>query len=143
MTLVQAMRADVPSLGEEASLKEAATQMRQAKCLLALVVSERGRLIGSLSIEDLAHRLANSPDPSRRTIRAAVRTDPLCCTIEASLEEVQALMSSHRELAVLVTEPGGAVVGVIDVLGVLDALGPPQRAAGPEPDYVHRVRGDA
>lgn len=143
MTLVQAMQVDVPALRPETTLVEAAAQMRQATYLLLPVLNEQGRLAGSLSLHDLAHRLANSPDPSRRTIRAVVRSDPLCCGSETSLEEVQKLMRTHREQTILITEPSGIVLGVIDMLGVVDALATPQRAAGPEPDHVHRVRGDA
>ncbi|WP_200383240.1 CBS domain-containing protein [Thiococcus pfennigii] len=142
MTLVQAMRADVPKLQPDVSLREAAAQMHQAKCLVAPVLDERGRLTGSLSVHDLVYRLANSPQPSLRTIRPAVRSDPVCCASAASLEEVQALMCAHRQPAILVIDPSGQVLGVIDVFQLMDALCSPQGAAGPEPEYSRRVRGE-
>ncbi len=142
MTLVQAMRADVPSLQPDASLREAAAQMRQAKCLVVPVLDEQGHLVGSLSVQDLAYRLAHSPQPALRTIRPAVCFEPVCCGSQARLEEVQALMCAHRQPAVLVTDPKRQVLGVIDVFQLMEVLCSPQAAAGPEPEYSRRVRGE-
>jgi arabinose-5-phosphate isomerase len=141
MTLVQAMRTDLPILRPDTSLGEAALRMDHARAAMLAVV-EDGRVAGSLSALDLLQRvLTGGQNAGVATVGDAMVRNPLCCEPGSTLEQVRALLRTHRQPSVLITEPDGQLVGLIDVFDVLAALDAAS-AAGPEPDYVKRVRGE-
>ncbi|AGA90194.1 putative signal-transduction protein containing cAMP-binding and CBS domains [Thioflavicoccus mobilis 8321] len=143
MTLVQAMQTALPSVQAGDSLTAAAERMRDGGCVALPVVDDQGDVIGTLSVQDLAYRLGNAAAPTEDKVGALIRPDPVCCPPETPLEEVAELISRQRQPAVLVKAPQGPILGMVDIFQILDALTPPQAAAGPVPDYVQRVRGEA
>lgn len=122
---------------------EAAALMEQSGCQMLPVLDDQARLVGAISVTDLAYRLGRAGDGDQVVVQDAMQTSPPCCSPNASPDELRRLLSTERQPAVLVMENGGTVLGAIDAYQVLDMLDPSQAAAGPEPDYVQRVRGKA
>jgi len=143
MTLVQAMRSDLPSVSASASLAEAAALMEHSGCQTLPVLDDQARLVGAISVTDLADRLGRAGDVDLGVVRDAMQVSPLRCAPDASPDEVRRLLSRQRQPAVLVMEDRGTILGAIDVYQVLAMLDASPGAAGPEPDYVQRVRGES
>jgi len=141
MTLVQAMRRHPPVISPEATIRSAAREMASHATSLLPVVADR-RIVGTLSAFDLVIRsLGGGLDPDRRTVRAVMRPDPQTCRPEDSIPEVRARMRALRVATLPVVEDNGELVGLVDLFDVEDAADDGS-AAGPEPDFVKRVRGE-
>ena len=142
MTLVQAMQPGPPVIAPDATLASAARSMASNHISLLPVVA-RGRLLGTLSAFDLIRcSIAGGLGPDQRTVRAAMRSDPPSCRAEDTVVQVRQQMRELRVQTLPVIEADGALVGLVDLFDIEDAADA-GAAAGPEPDMVKRVRGEA
>ncbi|WP_296898777.1 CBS domain-containing protein [Thiohalocapsa sp.] len=142
MTLIQTMQRRPASTTPEATLRSAAKQMASHHCALLPVIA-RGRLVGTLSaLETTARRVGSRMDPDRRTVRAVMRPDPPTCRPEDTVAQVCEQMRALRQPVLPVIEANGELVGLVDLFDI-EAAGAAGSVAGPEPDMVKRVRGEA
>ena len=142
MTLINAMRTDVPVVDPHSTLAAAASRFAETGCC-SLAVLEQGRLVGALdALEVAAHAVTGELDPRRARVAHLMRRQPLSCGLETSLEQAQQLMLRERVNTLFVTEPGPRLVGMIDLVGLLTAA-EAASSAGPDPEWDQRVRGDA
>ena len=146
MTLVQAMQPCPPVIAPDATLSSAAKQMASNRMPLLPVVHD-GRMVGTLSALDLiaiSITEASDPDqsPDQRKVSGAMRPDPPSCRPEDTVAQVREQMRTLRMPTLPVTGANGELVGLIDLFD-LEAAEDAGVAAGPEPEMVERVRGDA
>jgi predicted transcriptional regulator len=134
----------MPVLRPDSTLAEAARALRDAAGGVAAVI-DRGRLVGTVSERDLAlEGCARGLDPGTATVSEIQDVAPVLCPVDADLKYALRLMRERRQSWLVVTDPAAVPVGVVsltDLLHVLEDL-VPDAATGPEPEYVHRVRGD-
>lgn len=134
----------VPRLQRDSSLAEAGRRLREAGTGIAAVV-EDGRLVGTVSERDLAVRgCAEGLDPERAAIAAVFDPQPLVCPVDAGVRYALQLMRENGRIWLIVVDRDQVPVGTVSINQLLDLLWHlvPSEPAGPEPEYVHRVRGD-
>jgi len=146
VTLVQAMQPRPPVIPPDATLSSAAKQMASNRMALLPVVL-RGRMVGTLSAFDLieiciAERQRPNQQPDQRKVSAAMRPDPPSCRPEDTVAHVREQMHALRMPTLPVTEANGELVGLVDLFD-LEVAEDAGVAAGPEPEMVERVRGEA
>lgn len=142
MTLINAMRTDVPLIGPDDELAGAAKRFGETGCC-SLPVIEDGRLVGLLEALDVAARVAGGEvDLNHARVRLLMNPEPVTCRPETSLGQALNLMMRERLNTLCISEPGPRLVGVIDLVGLLIAADTPS-SAGPEPEWNQRVRGEA
>jgi len=142
MTLVQAMHRRPPVTTPDATLRSVAKQMASTRMSLLPVVA-KGRVVGTVSALDLAARsIGGGLDADRRTVRAVMRPDPPSCRPEDTVARVREQMRELRSVTLPVIAADGELVGLVDLFDVENAADG-GTAAGPAPDMVQRVRGEA
>jgi CBS domain-containing protein len=135
---------NVARIEPAASLRDAAQALRAADAPVLAIV-EHDRLVGALSERDLALKVCEDGlDPATTAVSAVCNPDPAACTVDASLRRGLRLMKQHRQAWLLVLETDGGLAGCVTLGGLLDLIDRylPDESTGPEPEYVHRVRGD-
>lgn len=134
----------VPRLQLDSTLAEAGRRLRDAATGIAVVVQD-GRLIGTVSERDLAVRgCASGLDPQSASVAEVYDPQPLVCAADAGLRHALQLMRENGRVWLVVVDHAQAPVGAVSVNQLLDLLWHlvPEEPSGPEPEYVHRVRGD-
>ena len=120
-SLLQAKGDDVWSIGPDASVYEALKLMAD-KNVGALLVLERGELVGVISERDYARKVVLRGRSSRDTaIRDIMTTQVLAVGPEQSVEECMALMTQQhiRHLPVLAE---GRLIGIISIGDVVKSI---------------------
>jgi CBS domain-containing protein len=141
-TVRAVMRPDPPTCRPEDTVDQVYGQMRRLRQSVLPVIS-KGRLIGTLSAMDVTARsVGGGLDPDRRTVRAVMRPDPPTCRPEDTVDQVYGQMRRLRQSVLPVIEANGELVGLVDLFDI-EAAGDDGKVAGPEPDMVKRVRGEA
>jgi CBS domain-containing protein len=100
----------------EDTVQAAARVMKERDCGCVPVVENenRGRLLGVVTDRDIAMRVVEPGSDAKRTRVSQVMTpDPVCCTADAELEDVERLMQEHRVRRVPIVDGEGTVVGVV------------------------------
>ncbi|WP_260291192.1 CBS domain-containing protein [Sedimenticola hydrogenitrophicus] len=134
----------VPTIDATDTLQEAVTAMRKSNAGV-LPVIEGGRLAGTLSERDILLNGSRSPaDSENARVADLYRRNPLVCSRQVQLKTALQLMQQHQQSWLLVSDREGEFTGLITALELIDLLLElvPEEAAGPEMEYVHRVRGD-
>jgi CBS domain-containing protein len=134
----------VPTIDATDTLQDAVTAMRKANTGV-LPVIEGGRLAGTLSERDILLNGTRSPAASANVrVTDLYRRNPLVCAKHVQLKTALQLMQKHQQSWLLVSDREGAFTGLVTALELIDLLIElvPEEAAGPEMEYVHRVRGD-
>jgi len=139
VTLIQTMQRHPAVTTPEATLRSAAKEMASQRAALLPVIS-KGKLVGTLSAMDVTARsVGGGLNPDRRTVRAVMRPDPPACR---PVDQVYGQMRRLRQSVLPVIEANGELVGLVDLFDI-EAAEDPGKVAGPEPDMVKRVRGEA
>ncbi|WP_295886147.1 CBS domain-containing protein [uncultured Thiohalocapsa sp.] len=142
MTLIQTIQRRPPVTTPDTTLRSAAKEMASHRSTLLPVVA-RGKLVGTLSALDITARsVGGGLDPDRRTVRAVMRPDPPTCRPEDAVSAVREQMRALRQSVLPVIEANGELIGLVDLFDI-EAAGDAGRVAGPEPEMVKRVRGEA
>jgi CBS domain-containing protein len=135
---------ELPHLVARSSVAEAGVALRDALGGVVAVVEE-GRLLGSVSERDLAVKAcAGGQDPNTVTVAEIFDSHPVVCAFDADLKYALGLMREHRQTWLIVSNGNGAPAGAVSLLQLLEVIDDfvPEESTGPEPEYVHRVRGD-
>ncbi|CAN5772781.1 CBS domain-containing protein [soil metagenome] len=108
--------ADVATIGQQASLAEAAHQLREHG-IGALVVSSDGSTIeGIVSERDVVRALAaHGADALSRTVGSVMSPDVFTCRSDDSVEHLMELMTGRRIRHVPVAGDDGAMTGIVSI----------------------------
>ncbi|TVP80607.1 CBS domain-containing protein [Thioalkalivibrio sp.] len=135
---------NVPTIAPEATLIDAGVALRTAGAPVVAIV-EGGQLVGSVSERDLAVKGCGAGlQPGDVTVWAICDRNPAVCPAETALSSALALMRTRGQPWLLVTDGDKRLSGVVALDALIELLSGlvPSESTGPEPEYVHRVRGD-
>ncbi len=110
----QVMNTDVQAISPEATIEEAAQEMREGD-FGVLPVVEAGELIGIITDRDIVVRaIAEGMDAGAR-IRDAMSNEVVCVHEDNSLDAAAQLMSDHQIRRLPVTDMDGRLVGIVSL----------------------------
>jgi CBS domain-containing protein len=134
----------VATLPPEATLIEAGLAL-QAAGAPVLAVVQHGQLLGSVSERDLAVKGCGAGlKPGDAKVLAICDRNPAICPEDMGLSSALDLMRKRGQPWLLVLDHDKRLSGVVSLDALIAVLAGlvPSESAGPEPEYVHRVRGD-
>ncbi len=101
------------TIGVDATVAEAAAELRRRSASALAVLDGAGALVGLLTERDLVAVIVDGADPSTEPVRDRMRTDPPTVAPGVDPIEARELMGRHgvRHLPVV---SGGVVVGMVD-----------------------------
>lgn len=111
-TLKEVMHRDVQVISPEASLKEAAQQMRDGDFGM-LPVGENDRMIGAISDRDIAIRAVAEGKPPATKVREAMSDGIVWAYEDDSLEKGARLMSDHQIRRLPIVNADKRLVGIV------------------------------
>lgn len=112
--LLERKGTQVWTIAPEASVYEALALMAE-KNIGAVLVMERGRLIGIISERDYTRNVALQGRTSRASqVRDIMTPRPVCVTPEQTIDECMALMTDKRVRHLPVIEDG-SVIGLVSI----------------------------
>jgi len=119
MTAGELMSAPVDMVDINASASEASRIMRE-KVIRRLLVMERGKPVGVISVSDLIAGLAESAPLERETVANVMSDAILVCRDKTPVSAVARAMTNTGWRSVLVVDASGAPLGVISGLDLLE-----------------------
>lgn len=103
------------TIADDATVLEATRKMNQHK-IGALVVTDDGRVAGIFTERDVLTRVvALEKSPGDVKVGDVMTRDVICCCIEDDLDDVSAIMKTHRIRHVPVCDEDGKVHGIISI----------------------------
>jgi CBS domain-containing protein len=113
-TISEVMTPDPVNVNEDATLAEAARQMRDYDIGDVLVTNARG-LRGVVTDRDIVVRaIATNRDPNMTTVREILSADPICLAPQDSVQKAVDLMRRHALRRLPVCE-GDRLVGIVSI----------------------------
>lgn len=111
-TLSEIMSRDVCVISPEASIKEAAQQMRDGGFGM-MPVGENDRMIGAISDRDIAVRAIAEGKPSTAKVRDVMSDGIIWAYEDSSLEEAAKIMSDHQIRRLPIVNADKRLVGIV------------------------------
>jgi CBS domain-containing protein len=113
-------RVPAPTVPAATMIKDAIPSMKiDSGCSLGVV--EDGRLVGTLSKDDILQRvLVTGLDPATTPVRDAMTTPPVSVDGETEMEDALRLMTARRQCFMPVVDSNGAVAGWLAVCHMLE-----------------------
>ena len=120
MQCMDVMSTDVFSIGPGDSVMSAACRMRDANVEFLLVCNAAGNVLGTLSVRDVAVRLAAEDRiASRSSVDDIMTPEVVSCRATDDLARAHELMSRENTPRVLVTNDEGRLQGVVNLRDVV------------------------
>jgi predicted transcriptional regulator len=133
----------IDPVAEDADLRRAAALMIE-RGLPVLAVGRGEDIVGTVGQSELVLACAEGRAPETTRVAEVMRTRLVSCPVDANRRVALTLMTEQDVDALLVPSAGGAVLGLLTRLRVLEGLAyPDDRPHGPTPEHVLRVRGEA
>jgi CBS domain-containing protein len=106
----------------DSSVLEAAVLMAQSR--KAALVAEGGKLVGIFGFKDMMSRvIARELDPETTPIAEVMTPNPESVSPDMSVLEALQMMHDHHFLTLPVCEANGTIVGVVNVIDVINGCG--------------------
>lgn len=143
MQLQDLMVEPVPSVSEDASLRQAAALMRDQD-VPVLAVLRGPEVVGTLSQRDLVlEGCATGRVPDATAVSAVMTRRLAFCPLGADPGDALRLAEESGAEALLVRTDVNRVIGLLTRLRLLEALAHADvETRGPVPEYVRRVQGN-
>jgi CBS domain-containing protein len=110
------MKSDLQTIGEEATIQEAAEKMASARIGFLPVCDERGKVLGTLTDRDITVRaVAHDRLPSGCTVKEVMSREVISCLPTDSLGTAEQSMVDHRKSRLLIVDQTGVLRGVISL----------------------------
>ena len=141
-SILTAKGVDVATVLPEASLAQAAAELRD-RGVGALVVSSDGRtLVGILSERDVVRALAaHGASALGRTVASTMSTQVVTCSAQDSVESLMAAMTERRIRHLPVIDAEGVLGGIVSIGDVVKLrLGQLESENQALHEYVHQGR---
>jgi CBS domain-containing protein len=141
-SILNAKGVDVATVLPDASLAQAAAELRD-RGVGALVVSSDGRtLVGILSERDVVRALAaHGASVLGRTVASTMSTQVVTCAAEDSVESLMAAMTERRIRHLPVVDAEGVLGGIVSIGDVVKLrLGQLESENQALHEYVHQGR---
>lgn len=119
MTAGELMSSPIDTIDINASASEASRVMR-TKVIRRLMVTERGKPVGVISVSDLIAGLAESDSLDRETVADVMSDAILVCRAKTPVSAVARAMTNTGWRSVLVVDANGKPLGVVSGLDLLE-----------------------
>lgn len=120
LKVMRAALVSAPTVPASTTITDAISSMK-IDCGCSVGVVEQGRLVGTLSKDDILQRVvATGLDPALTPVRDAMTTPPLTVAVESEVEDAIQLMTSKRQCFMPVVNDDGAVKGWLTVCHSLE-----------------------
>lgn len=103
MRITDVMTGDLPTVGSQDSIRDAAGHMTR-RAVKALPVCEGDRLVGIVTDWDVTRAVASDEDPSQQAVSDYMSTDLVVAAPDATLTEAAQLMAERRVHHLLVRD---------------------------------------
>lgn len=114
-TLLASKGGFVATIPPEATVAQLIARLSEHR-VGALVVSSDGTTItGIVSERDVVRAMADGPDTFARSVASIMTTHVFCAPPEAHVEELMHLMTDKRVRHIPVTDPDGALIGIVSI----------------------------
>jgi arabinose-5-phosphate isomerase len=113
--------AEVPAVRENATLKQALAEMTRGGLGMTAVVDGKKRVKGIFTDGDLRRALRKTANPKALRIARVMTASPRTVSPQALATEAVALMERHRISQLLVVDPGGELIGALNMNDLLRA----------------------
>lgn len=142
MNVIDLMHSDLPPVGVEATLQEAAQALAEAG-VSVLPVHAGPRVVAAVSLADLTLRgCASGLDPASAIVADVMTEDlPVCAPDTTAFTALGQMARTGVDALIVHGDDDARVLGVVTLQQVTAAVAEPS-AAGPLPAAVKRVRGD-
>jgi len=107
--------ADLPKVGEAATLKEALIEMTRGRIGMTAVVDTAGKLLGVFTDGDLRRVLERVSDLGKARVVELMTTRPRTIRPEALAVEAVQLMEAHKVNQLLVVDTRGGLIGALNM----------------------------
>jgi len=115
MNVKDVMTSGVVSIGADASVEQAAAEMKDHNIGFLPVLSEN-KVFGVVTDRDIVIRaIAARKNPRATRIREIATTDYIGCRPDAALGDVNQLMAKHKIRRLLIVDAKGQVSGVLSL----------------------------
>ncbi len=119
------MNTNLEWLTEKDSIEAAARKMAETSLGFLPVCDERMRPIGVVTDRDLTVRaLARRLDPTTTSAAMVMSSPVLTCVASSDLRDAEELMAQERKSRIAVTDPNGALIGVISLADLVEHAAP-------------------
>ena len=113
--LREKLGAPIHSIEQESSVLEA-VQMMNDHSIGALIVTERGQMVGIFTERDVLRRVVGQQlDPAAVHVEQVMTSRVICCSPATSIDEAREMMRSRRVRHLPVLDAEGEVVGVASI----------------------------
>lgn len=115
MKVKEIMTASLETTRPEATLKEAATQMKESD-IGSLPVIQNGKLVGMVTDRDLVIRgMAAGRDPGQTPVQEVMSADAICCSDEQDVKDAAKLMQQRQLRRLPVLNRENKPVGILSL----------------------------
>ncbi|MGH9814803.1 MAG: CBS domain-containing protein [Candidatus Acidiferrales bacterium] len=115
MKVKEIMTASLETTRPEATLKEAATQMKEND-IGSLPVIQNGKLVGMVTDRDLVIRgMAAGRDPGQTPVQEVMSADAICCSDEQDVKDAAKLMQQRQLRRLPVLNRENKPVGILSL----------------------------
>jgi CBS domain-containing protein len=133
----QRLRTVLPEL----SVNAAARLMKTEQIGFLPVCDDSGNLLGVVTDRDIVLRLCAEDLPADRTPVSTIMTqNPVCCSVEDTLDHAEELMLKHKTRRVLTLDSHGKLAGLITLADVAQYQEPYKTARWLRELTAHRFR---
>ncbi len=112
-------RKSVVTVSPDATLRDAAKLMKEARIGSLLVVSETGRLLGIITERDIVRAIAEGADPDKALVKDYMTLEPITARSEDSVVSVAHKMIHHGIRHLPVVDEASKLIGVVSIRDVL------------------------
>ena len=104
------------TISADATVLQATREMNRHKIGALVVTDDDGQVVGIFTERDVLMRVvAEESGPSNVKVGDVMTRDVICCEPGDDLDEVSAIMKSHRIRHVPVCGSGGRVIGMVSI----------------------------
>jgi CBS domain-containing protein len=129
-TCLQIMGSRVAAVTPEQTVEDVARRMRDHSLGFLPVCDSAGTVIGVVTDRDLAVRVcAENREASTIRVNSVMSRDVVACRPTDPVSVVEALMTRHLKLRIVVTEANGQFVGIISLTDIARAVHPTRAAS--------------
>lgn len=115
MKVKEIMTASLETTRPEATLKEAATQMKEND-IGSLPVMQNGKLIGMVTDRDLVIRgMAAGRDPGQTPVQEVMSADAICCSDEQDVKDAAKIMQDRQLRRLPVRNRENKPIGILSL----------------------------
>ena len=122
-------RSGVFSIREDATVHDAARDLRERHVRAVGVLDILGQLVGVVSQSDISDKVAGENKcPAWMLVSEIMTTALVTVTPDQSLNDCLLLMQQHGSYHLLVVDPGGAYRGMLSVIDLVTVIGSDEKA---------------